>query len=470
MSKPPRRDMMRSELFYRLYNLPLLLLLPPLAGYTLWRRYVRKKSAASLRGQWGHVPRDAVRAMHAATPRDTPQANRHWPFVLRHSEAPRIWIHAVSVGETMAARPLARALREAIPNCRIGISVTTDTGYETAQAARKSGEADAVWYFPLDAPLAIRRALRAIRPHAFLTIETELWPNFLHLARRQGACTFLVNGRVSDNLLRVAPRLGLLWRWMMGNLDGFLMRSAFDAERITQLDAPAARVFAVGDVKLDAAPSAGEQNIAEARTQWRRTLDVGDDVPLWVAGSTHPGEEEIVLQTYVRLRAQLPALRLVLAPRHIERAGDVVALCRAANLPVVRRTQGTNEVAGAPAADAVVVLDTVGELAQIWAAGDVAFVGGSLIERGGHNLLEPVLHGVPVAFGPHIANFRESARLVESARVGRMVHTPNELHDGLHAWLFDDAERHAIAARAREGLQEHRGAARRVAEIVAAAL
>ncbi len=163
-----------------------------------------------------------------------------------------------------------------------------------------------MWYFPLDAPLAIRRALRAIRPHIFLTVETELWPNFLHLARCQGACTFLVNGRVSDNLLRVAPRLGLLWRWMMGNLDGFLMRSEFDAERIAQLGAPAARVFAVGDVKLDAAPDDDEHGTAETRSQWRRTLGVATDAPLWVVGSTHPGEEEIVLQTYARLRAKCP--------------------------------------------------------------------------------------------------------------------------------------------------------------------
>jgi 3-deoxy-D-manno-octulosonic-acid transferase len=161
-------------------------LLPALGAYTLWRRYRQGKSAASVAGLWGHVPPEVEAALSATAGSHTSTQS-----------APRIWIHAVSVGETLAARPVARALRDAIPNCRIALSSTTDTGHETAQAALRAGEVDATFFFPLDVPLAVKRTLRAVRPDAFLLLETELWPNVLHLARRQGARTFLVNGRVS---------------------------------------------------------------------------------------------------------------------------------------------------------------------------------------------------------------------------------------------------------------------------------
>jgi 3-deoxy-D-manno-octulosonic-acid transferase len=222
-------------------------LLPALGAYTLWRRYRQGKSAASVAGLWGHVPPEVEAALGSSQngTSDSEASTR---------ETPRIWIHAVSVGETMAARPVARALRDAIPDCRIALSCTTDTGHETAQAALRSGEVDATFFFPLDVPLAVKRTLRAVRPHAFLLMETELWPNVLHLARRQGARTFLVNGRVSDNLLDRAPKLGRLWRWMMANLDGLLMRSQFDARRMLQLGALKSRVVVTGDVKLDALP------------------------------------------------------------------------------------------------------------------------------------------------------------------------------------------------------------------------
>jgi 3-deoxy-D-manno-octulosonic-acid transferase len=427
-------------------------LLPALGAYTLWRRYRQGKSAASVAGLWGHVPPEVEAALSATAGSQTSTQN-----------APRIWIHAVSVGETMAARPIARALRNAIPNCRIALSSTTDTGHETAQAALRAGEVDATFFFPLDVPLAVKRTLRAVRPNAFLLLETELWPNVLHLARRQGARTFLVNGRVSDNLLKRAPQMRRLWRWMMANLDGLLMRSQFDAQRMVQLGAPRSRVEVTGDVKLDALPDV-EQN-AQARAEWRQTLHIAPEAAVWVAGSTHLGEEEIVFSAYASLRRDTPELRLALAPRHIERVDEIEQLAQRHGLAVARRTQINTD-----STSDVILLDTVGELSSLYAAADVAFVGGSLIERGGHNVLEPVLRGVPVVFGPHVANFRGAAAFAQESGAGRMVNDAVGVGNAVLDWLQDEAARRSAADNARLLLREHCGAAQRVAERVARSL
>lgn len=448
-------SMDRNRRSFAIYNLLLWPLLPAVWGYTQWRRFGQGKSAASVRGLWGHVPRDVSRALRSANDA---------------ARAPVIWIHAVSVGETMAARVVARALRTQLPQAKIALSVTTDTGMETARAARQAGEVDAAFYYPLDAPLAIRRALNAVRPDVFLTVETELWPNFLSMAQARGVRTFLVNGRVSDKLQKSAPRIAPLWRWMMANFDALLMRSQYDAERLNQLNAHLnvadVRVLNVGDVKLDLPEPA--QSGPAARVHWRKRLGIDEGALLWVCGSTHAGEEDLVLSAYQELRKEFPAMRLLLAPRHIERMADVQRMVGNSGLSSVLRSQpqGTLEAA----ADAVVLLDTVGELGQVYVGGDVAFVGGSLIERGGHNMIEPVLHGVPVTFGPHVANFREAAALVENADVGRMVQNEVELIEAVRSWLRDEKSRAAIGHRVEVAFAAHRGASQRVASLVAQAL
>lgn len=437
--------------FYTLYNTLLIPLRPGLAGYTLWRRYKQGRSAAALSGQWGRVPTEVVSAL-----REQPQA-------------PVIWIHAVSVGETMTARPVARALRNAIPDCKIVFSVTTDTGYDTAQKAVDAGEIEAVFYFPLDFfPDAVRRTLNAIRPDAFLCMETELWPNFLYIANQRGVKMFLVNGRVSDNLLKTAPRLGGIWRWMMSNLDGILMRSEYDAERMRSLGVDTTRVVVTGDIKLDNLEPVHAH--AQHRSQWRELLGIDRGTPVWVAGSTHPGEEEMVLRAYGKLRERRPELRLIIAPRHIERIEEVVEAFRTAGVLILRRSELDSDRSTPVPSESVILIDTVGELAQIYAAADVAFVGGSLVERGGHNMLEPVLRGVPVVFGPNVANFREAARLVQEAKLGKMVPDDGALAGAVEYWLSEDAQRADVPHRAREALAPHSGATARVAQIVAESL
>jgi len=437
---------------YWLYNLGLLPFYPLLFAYTLWRRFVQKKSAASFRGQWGKVPREVREALQP-----------------RNESTPVIWLHAVSVGEVMAARPIARALKKVLSPCRIVLSCTTDTGFETAQTAKKNGEVDATIYFPLDLPFPVARALNAIKPDAFLAVETELWPNFLHLANKRGIRCLLVNGRVSDNLLKSSSRLKWLWQWILSNLDAILMRGEMDAQRMRQLcettRADAAKVLVPGDVKLDEVSSSEEQKVLRAK--WRNLLKIGDEELLLVCGSTHPArkdnqedEEKTLVSIYAELASNFP-LRLLVAPRHVERVGQARDWSHGIYGPASLRS----EIEDSDGTE-IIVLDTVGELSEIYAAADVAFVGGSLVSRGGHNVLEPVLRGVPVLFGPHMQNFRAAADFVQKEKLGEQVSDESTLRERLEYWLGNAQERAAIPQRARRALQPHQGTARRIAQEV----
>ena len=420
---------------FAFFNLIIAPFIPALWLYTLHRRFMRGKSVESYAGQWGRI---------------TPKMR-----AFGRNDGPKIWLHAVSVGETMAARPLARALKAEIPNAKIVLSSTTDTGHEVALSAVKAGEAELAIYFPLDLPFVLTRVLNALRPDAIGFVETELWPNLLELARRRGIKTFQLNGRVSDNLLKSAPRLGPLWKWIIGNVGQFQMRGELDANRLQSLGVAASKIVVVGDVKLEAPPVSSEQ----LRAKWRDQLGLKDDEKLLICGSTHPGEEEMILNV-------AGDWRLAIAPRHIERVDEVAALIEARELKVARRSRG--ERFGETGT--VYLLDTVGELADFYAAGDVAVVGGSLIPRGGHNVLEPVLRGVPVVFGPHMMNFRAAAELVCENELGAQIENCEALESALRRWLDAATSRAEFAARVETALAPHRGAAARAAQLIARAL
>lgn len=419
---------------FALFNFIIAPFIPGLWLYTLHRRFVRGKSAQSYAGQWGKVSSQMR------------NFGRH--------DGPKIWLHAVSVGETMAARPIARAIKAQMPDANIVLSSTTDTGHEVALSAVKAGEAELAIYFPLDLPLVLRRVLNALRPNAIGFVETELWPNLLELARRRGIATFQLNGRVSDNLLKSAPRLGPLWKWMRRNVGQFQMRGELDAARLKSLGVAAEKIVIVGDVKLEAPPISSEK----LRSQWREELGLGDDNKLWICGSTHPGEEEMILDA-------TGDWQIAIAPRHIERTGEVVALIEAHGMKVARRSRGESF----SQSNTIFLLDTVGELADFYAAGDVAFVGGSLIARGGHNVLEPVLRGAPVLFGPHMMNFRAAAELVSENELGAQIENASELKAAVSHWLAAN-NRDEFAARVETALASHRGAAARAAQLIARTL
>lgn len=379
--------------------------------------------------------------------------------------SPRFWVHAVSVGEVVAASSVVMALRRHFPNAWVLVTTVTETGMRTAR--QRILGANAFAFLPFDLMPFPQWAMERVRPDALILTETELWGNLMHAAKEIGAKVLLVNGRISDaTFARAQTPLGkAVYGWLLSHLDFCLMRSELDAERLRQLGVPPDRLQVVGDVKLDQP----QVRLSERqREEWRLELGLiplKNTAPLlFVAGSTHEGEELIVLRAYQRLLSSLPGLRLLLAPRHLERVERVMALVREMGFSPVRRSL----CAGKPLrAKEVLVLDTVGELAKLYGLAAVAFVGGSLIPRGGHNLMEPVLHGVPVLFGPYVDNFRPHAQLLRREGIGFLVRDENELAQTAWKLLSLEPLRRAIAWQAEQLLSRHRGAAERVVEAVA---
>jgi len=336
---------------------------------------------------------------------------------------PTIWVHNASVGELLAAVPLVRGLRQRHPDHAIVLSTTSFTGRDIA---RRIAEADAAFLLPLDAPPAVERVIAEIRPVLFVFTETEIWPCLLAALGRRGVPAVLLSGRIS-------PRAFARYRWIrgllgeaLGHVRLFGMQNDAEAERIRALGAPAGRVVVIGSLKLDSVPPPAR-------------LTIGGDGPLWVAGSTHEGEEAVCIEVFGRLRQRFPRLRLLLAPRHLERLGQVEELLERSRQPFRRRSDVEGAWNGSPG---LLVLDTLGELSGLYRHAAVAFVGGTLVPVGGHNLLEPARAGVPVLFGPHVENVVDAARALEESGGGRKVRTAKELEAELERLLADDVRRH----------------------------
>ncbi|HSD27786.1 MAG TPA: 3-deoxy-D-manno-octulosonic acid transferase [Vicinamibacteria bacterium] len=370
-----------------------------------------------------------------------------------------VWIHAVSVGEVLAARPLVPVLRERFPGHRIFLSTTTTTGNAVAKKSVRG--VDGLLYAPLDFRRPVRRALEVLNPSLLVLVETELWPNLVHEARRRGTRIALVNGRISPRSFPRYERVRRFLAPLFSEIDLFLMQGEPHAERVRALGAPPARVRVTGNLKFDAVePSRIPERLA-------RLLQGAAPRPLWVAGSTVGGEEELVLSAFHRVRERVPQARLLVAPRHPERFPLVPALVEAAGFRCLRRS------ALDPAAwrdGEVLLLDTLGELAQVYALATVVFVGGSLVPSGGHNILEPAVAGKAVVVGPHMENFQEIADQFRSESAMVQVASPDELAREVSALLLDDERRRELGDRARELVGRNRGAVSRTAEALSSLL
>ena len=373
----------------------------------------------------------------------------------RNTHRPCGWIHAVSVGESITATPIVDGLRRLAPGLPLVMTTVTETGARVV--AERFRDAVDHRYFPLDLPAAVRRAVNGINPAFLVCMETELWPNVLRTLAQRGVPVMIANGRVSD---RSYPRYRVVrpfLRSVLGDVRVFAMQSDEDARRIIALGAAPERVFVTGNLKHETPP-----HRTESVEEWRQRLGLVDTEPLWIAGSTHRGEEEIVITAHARLRERVPDARLLIAPRHPERVPEVVELVKRHGLPVVRRS----ELSGAAVSGAVIVVDTLGELASIYSVGDVVFVGGSLAPHGGHNVLEPAMHGKPVLFGPHTQNFRESAGMLTARGGGIVVRDRNELEAVLARLLADPKARAAVGTAAREAVRSRPGAVRETLELI----
>ncbi|HYA94796.1 MAG TPA: 3-deoxy-D-manno-octulosonic acid transferase [Terriglobales bacterium] len=358
-----------------------------------------------------------------------------------------IWVHAVSVGELLAVTGLVAGLRARFPDRRVLVSTTTETGQKLAR--QRFGE-ERVFYYPLDFGFAIRPYLRALRPSLIVLAESEFWPNLLRLAHRTGARIAVVNARVSDRSLPRYLRLRALWRRVLRDLDIFLAQSEEDARRLVAIGAPEARVRVGGNLKFDVQPE-----VLPASEMLRRALAPATAVV--VCGSTAEGEEPVVLRAFGAVLERHPRATLILAPRRPERFDAVAGLLAASGLRFWRRSQlaGDEALAGG-----VVLLDTIGELAALYSLASVAFVGGSLVPRGGHNILEPAQFGVATLVGPHTENFRDIIGIFERAGAVKVV--TSETLDGELLRLLDDADaRQELGRRAAEVVRQQRGATER---------
>jgi len=361
-----------------------------------------------------------------------------------------IWVHAVSVGETRAAIPLLKALRQAHPQHALVLSNVTETGHAIAQ---EIDCVDVCLFFPFDLSGVVRRVLTRVKPCLIVLVETEIWPNFVRLAHRQNIPVALVNGRISDRSFPRYMRFQRLLGPVLDCIDLFAMQTELDAERIHELGAPRERVRVSGNMKFDmVAPSFDEAVLGNLRT----LFGLNEENTLLVAGSTHAGEEDLLLHAYRDCLKEAPGLRLMLVPRHPERAQEVATLVGEQKLKARLRSQCQP---GEPLeGDTVLIGDTLGEMLHFYALAEMVFVGGSLVSIGGHNILEASLLGKTVLFGPHMNNFKEIARLVLFARGGRQVHDLEDLTDTLRSLLKDPAQRLRMGKSGYSQLERHSGA------------
>lgn len=390
------------------------------------------------------------------------------PDEIRSRGEGTIWIHAVSVGEALAGLPLARRLRQVFPERRIVVSTTTATGQSMVR--QRLDFVDAVFYYPLDWRFPVLRALRAVRPSVVVILETEIWPNFLREAHRAGIPVMFANARISDRSFRryrLANRLlfGFLKR-VLSLPHSFLAQTEQDAARLSDLGAPTERVQVAGNLKYDSTPPAAgplaawlEHEVAE---HGRR--------PLIVAGSITAYEEPLVLIAFGILQGQWPRALLVLAPRKPDRFEIAAGLIEESHRRFLRRSElsfNGMQSKGIEDAVSVLLLDSVGELAALYALADAVFVGGSLVPDGGHNILEPACFGKPPLFGPSMENFREIATRFLAAGAGLQVRSPEDLGVAWIELIQDEKRRKQMGHAALELVDRNRGATDRSVETLA---
>lgn len=367
-------------------------------------------------------------------------------LVPRTSGRRAVWIHAVSVGEVLSLQNLVHELKVRHPEWDVCFSTLTNTGIGVAREKLK--EADAVFFVPLDFRSVVRRVLKAFRPDILVLAESEFWPNLLREVKRQGKRILLINGRISEGSFKKYDDLGPLTRKIFRNIDLFLVQTGQDKEMLEQLGVEPERLQVAGNLKSEVhLPDFTADELAA----FKRSLKMNGREKVVVAGSTRKGEEERLFKAFASAREKRDDLRFILAPRHVERAGEIEKAALALEFRTRRRTQG------GPGGDwDVLILDTIGELARFYALSDAAFVGGSLVDWGGHNILEPAYYGKPVFFGPYMRNFAFLAESFIRAGGARIVRTDEELAEMF--LLRDETGLREMGARSKAHLASLSGA------------
>lgn len=424
-------------MFFVLYNIVASLLILPVALFHLYQK-LKGSNPPPLSERLGEIAAEQLQKIGGR---------------------PVIWVHAVSVGETLAARPLLAALKERYPGHALLVSNSTSTGREVAG---RLPMVDASICFPFDFPWAVRRTLDTVRPQVVIIMETEVWPNFTREAERKGIPVLLANGRISDRSFGRYLKFSWAFRPALQIFSALCMQTGLDGDRIVAIGARAERTLAVGNLKCDISY---RQVANEEKAELRGRYSIPPELSVITAGSTRPGEEEFVLDAYRELLAERSDLFLVLVPRHPERSAEVAAILERKGLSYRRRT-GLQKAASPFAAGEVLLVDTVGELMNLYALSDLVFVGGSLVPTGGHNLLEPASVGVPSLFGPHMNNFREITALVLRYHAGIQVSRPDQLAPLFRDLLADAGQRRQLGENALTMMRENGGATEKHMKIV----
>ena len=424
---------------YLIYSLLTLVVFVLVSPYFLYQAIRYKKYIGSLRQRLGFLP---------------------LTFNVDGEES--IWIHAVSVGETLTARALAADLKARYPHLRLFLSTTTIAGQQVAR--RSLQHVDAVFYFPFDWAFIVRRTLNLVKPRVFIMMETEIWPNLLRVCRKRGVRTVVINGRISS---RSYPRYRLIrpfFRRVLADVDRFCMQSEESARRLIDLGADPSRVSVTGSLKFDSLELPTPVSHGKPRERVLRFFRLSPHRTVIVAGSTFRGEEAAVLRAFARVKSTMPGALVVLAPRQPERFGEVERLARDAGFVTIRRSE--LPIDAEPRAD-VVVLDSIGELAQLYQLATAVFVGGSLVDQGGHNILEPAIFGKPVVFGPNMQNFKEIADTFLANDAAVQVQSDRELEEALLLLVTDPVRRARLGAAARALVEANRGAKDKTLAVIA---
>lgn len=373
------------------------------------------------------------------------------------NKRPLIWLHAVSVGETLAAVPLVKRLQADHPDWQWVITTTTPTGSERVRASFDRSVFHV--YAPYDLPLFLAAFLRRTKPALAIVMETELWPNMLAACRTRNIPVIVANARLSEKSARGYDKLAPLTRAMLRDVSWIAAQQQADGKRFVALGLPQARLQVTGSIKFDLdLDTAIREKASALRTQW----SLHATRPVWLVASTHPGEDAIILEAFAALKKQHADLLLVLVPRHPERFNAVAQQCMQAGWNVMRRS---DNLAPDTKTD-ILVGDSMGELLAFYGAADLAFVGGSLVPVGGHNLIEPAAWACPVISGPHLFNFAEVETLLRDNNALVVAGDASSIADSVHSWLADTTLRKGYGERAREVAEQNRGALERLCQLI----
>ncbi|MBT8489808.1 MAG: 3-deoxy-D-manno-octulosonic acid transferase [Deltaproteobacteria bacterium] len=426
-------------IYLRLYNMILFVAAFFLVPYYVMKIVLTGKYRQSIGPKFGFIPRDTLEAMKGS---------------------PRIWIHAVSVGEVTAAAPIVSSLRELFPSACIILSTSTETGQDMAR--RMVSDATSYIYYPLDIPFVVRKVINLTAPDIFIPVETEIWPNFIRICSEKGLKIIMVNGRLSPRSFKRYSKTKFFWRNVLDSLDEMGMISPVDAERITALGVNASRVSIVGNAKYDSLAARADDRLQHEMID---RLSIAPGSRVFVAGSTHDGEETVVLRVYKKLLEYYPDLILIIIPRHIERRGDVRSCAEGEGFSDCITMSEINS-GKRHTSERVIIIDVIGELFKIYSLATIVFCGGSLVPRGGQNILEPAAWSKVIFYGPSMEDFSNEKSLLEKAGAGITVTGEEDLFKEIRN-VMDDPE--SLSERGEAGRRivvSNMGASRRYAKMI----